>query len=105
MARKIVLVWLVPSLLLISAIVGCFAFRDSAADRFRFLLMARTVGMTKDRADQLERDVKSAPKNFADRIELLYFYSSKKSSPDGLSPDELANRRQHILWVIANKPS
>jgi tetratricopeptide (TPR) repeat protein len=105
MTRKIVLVWLVPSLLLISAIGGFFAFRDSAADRLRFLLLARTVGMTKEQADQLEQDAKSAPKSFAERIQLLYFYSFKKSSPDGLSPDELANRRQHILWVIANKPS
>jgi tetratricopeptide (TPR) repeat protein len=105
MTRKIVVVWFVPSLLLISAIVACFAFRDSAADRFRFLLLAHTVGMTKNQAGQLERDVESAPKDFAGRIQLLYFYSFKKSSPDGLSPDELANRRQQILWVIANKPS
>jgi tetratricopeptide (TPR) repeat protein len=105
MTRKIVLVWLVPSLLLISAFVGCFAFRDSAADSLRFLLLARSVGMTKQQADQLERDVKAAPKSFADRIQLLYFYSFRKPSPDGLPADELANRRQHILWVIANKPS
>jgi hypothetical protein len=105
MTRKIVLVWLVPSLLLISAIGGFFVFRDSVADSLRFLLLARTVGMTKEQADQLEKDVKSAPKSFAERMQLLYFYSGKKSSPDGLSPDELANRREHILWVIANKPS
>jgi tetratricopeptide (TPR) repeat protein len=106
MTRKMVLTWLLPSLLVPVVIVGAlFAFRDSTVDRLRFLLMARTVGMTKQQADQLEGNVKADPKSFADRMELLYFYSFKKSSPDGLSPDELANRRQHILWVIANKPS
>jgi len=105
MTRKIVSVWLAPSLLLVSVVLGCFAFRDSVADSLRFLLLARTVGMTEQQADQLERDVKAAPNSFADRMQLLYFYSFRKSSPDGLSPNELANRRQHILWVIANKPS
>jgi tetratricopeptide (TPR) repeat protein len=106
MTRKMVFTWLVPSIFVSVVVVGSVVpLRDSVADRLRFLLMARTVGMTKQQADQLEGNVKSDPKGFADRMELLYFYSFKKSSPDGLSPDELANRRQHILWIIANKPS
>jgi len=103
MTRKVLLSALALGIMLSAAVVGFFAFRDRLADKALPFLMARGTALSEQQAERLERDVEAAPHDFADRIELLYFYSFKHSS--GLTPDELANRRKHILWVIANEAS
>ncbi len=86
-----------------SVIVG-YSLRDSLTDRLAFIYFGRGAQLSKQGADKLELDLKSDPNSFADRIELLTFYSFKITG-DGLTPEELANRREHILWVIAHQPA
>jgi tetratricopeptide (TPR) repeat protein len=84
------------------AVGGYFALRNRAADKLSFILMARGTQLSKQQADKLERYLEFDPNSFADRIELLCFYSFKR---EGLDPSELASRRRHIAWVITNQPS
>lgn len=84
------------------AVGGYYALRNKAADKLSFLLAAQSIHLSKQQKDQLERDLETDPNSFADRIELLEFYSFKKEE---LNPSEIANRRKHIEWVIANQPS
>jgi tetratricopeptide (TPR) repeat protein len=104
MTRKLLLTSLVLAILLTFSVVGLFAFRNRVADKLLPILMVRGTELSKQQADKLERGVESDPNSFADRIELLYFYSFKRVS-GGLTPGELANRRKHILWTIAKEPS
>jgi len=86
-----------------SVVVG-YAVRDSLTDRLAFIYFGRGTQLSKQGADKLEQELKkSDPNSFADRIELLAFYSFKIAG-DGLTPEELANRREHILWVIEHQP-
>ena len=89
-------------LVLVTAVVGFYALRNLVADRLAFVLFARGTQLSKQDADKLEMDLKSDPGSFADRIELLAFYTFKK---DALTPAELANRREHVLWVIEHESS
>ncbi|MBZ5706482.1 MAG: hypothetical protein LAN63_14115 [Acidobacteriia bacterium] len=87
-----------------SVVVGYRALRNQLVDRLSFIYFARGTQLSKQDADRLERDLKSDPGSFADRIELLAFYSFKIYK-DGLTPEELANRREHVLWVIEHQPA
>lgn len=87
-----------------SVLVGLYALRNTLTDRLAFIYFARGTQLSKQGADKLEQDLRSDPNSFSDRIELLAFYSFKITG-DGLTPEELANRREHILWVIAHQPS
>ncbi len=60
--------------------------------------------MSKPDAEKLEQSLKSDPDSFYKRITLLSFYSGKVIR-EGLTPEELANRREHILWIIEHSPS
>ncbi|HWG20496.1 MAG TPA: hypothetical protein VG225_08185 [Terracidiphilus sp.] len=102
MTRKLLIIVLVMVAILACAAGGYFALRNRAADKFSFLLMARSTQLSKQQADELERDLEVDPNSFADRIELLGFYSFKR---EGLNPSELASRRGHIAWVITNQSS
>jgi len=87
-----------------SVAVGFYTLRNTLTDRNAFIYFERGTQLSKQGADKLEQDLKSDPNSFADRIELLAFYSFKITG-DGLTPEELTNRREHILWVIAHQPS
>ena len=102
MARKLLLLFAATVITLACAIGGYFAVRNRAADRLSFLLMAQAIQLSQGQADQLERHLQLDPNCFADRIELLIFYSFRK---DRLDPRQLAARRGHIAWVIRNQPS
>jgi tetratricopeptide (TPR) repeat protein len=79
-------------------------FRNDVADHTSFLLFSRGTQLSTQAAGKLEEALKSDQGNLADRIELLAFYSSK-SYKEGLTPEDLTNRREHILWVIDHQPS
>jgi tetratricopeptide (TPR) repeat protein len=103
--RKWIL-WLLFATLLVvaaSAVVDFNGLRNGLADRLGFIYFARGTQLSKQDADKLERDLKSDPASFSDRIELLAFYSFKIYK-NGLTPEELANRREHTLWVIEHQP-
>jgi type III secretory pathway lipoprotein EscJ len=102
MARKLFLIVLLVAATVACAVGGYFALRNRAADKLSFLLMARGTQISKQQADKLEGDLEGDPNNFADRIELLDFYSFKKGE---LNPSELASRRRHIAWVIKSQSS
>jgi tetratricopeptide (TPR) repeat protein len=103
--RKRRLVLSAIALVVIASIaVGFYSLRDVLADRLSFIYFGRGTQLSKQGADNLEENLKSDPNSFADRIELLAFYSFKITG-DGLTPEELANRREHILWVIAHQPA
>jgi tetratricopeptide (TPR) repeat protein len=104
MIRKLLLSALVLAFILASGVAGYFALRNRAADKLAFILTARGVQLSKQQADKLERDLEVDPNSFADRIELLSFYSFKRVSGE-LNASELASRRRHIAWVITNEPS
>jgi tetratricopeptide (TPR) repeat protein len=104
MTRKVILTTLALCVLLTVTVVGFVAVRNMTPDKLLPFLMDRGMALSKQQADKLERDVEADPGNFADRIELLNFYSFKRVSSE-LNPEEMANRRKHILWVIANKSS
>ncbi len=86
------------------ATVGFYAFRNTFADRFEYIYFAQGTQLSIQDAGKLERALKSDPGSFADRMELLAFYSFKIFR-DGLTPEELANRREYTLWVIEHQPT
>jgi len=103
MRRRAVLVGV--GLVAIAFVVfGLYALRNTFTDHLAFVYFGRGTQLSKLDADKLEQDLKSDPNSFADRIELLAFYSFKITG-DGLTSEELANRREHILWVIAHQPA
>lgn len=79
-------------------------FRNDVADHTSFLLFSRGTQLTTQAAGKLEMDLRSDQGSLADRIELLAFYSSK-TYKEGLTSEDLSNRREHILWVIEHQPS
>src|SRR6185312_11430104 len=79
-------------------------FRNDVADHTSFLLFARGTQLSTQAAGKLEEALKSDQDSLADRIELLAFYDSK-TYKEGLTGEELANRREHILWIIEHQPS
>jgi tetratricopeptide (TPR) repeat protein len=87
-----------------SVVIALYILRGTLTDRLAFMYFDRGTQLSKQSADKLELDLKSDPNSFADRIELLAFYSFKITR-NGLTTEELANRREHILWVIAHQPS
>ena len=90
---------------IVAVVVGLYVDRNALADRFSFFYFSRGTQLSKQDADKLERDLKSDPASFADRIELLAFYSFKVNLHKGdLTAEDLANRREHVLWVIAHEP-
>src|SRR5258708_35409973 len=91
-------------LAVVSVFVGFYALRNIIADRFEFIYFARGTQLAKPDAGKLERDLKSDPGSLADRIELLAFYSFKIYK-DGLTPEELANRREYTFWIIRHHPT
>jgi tetratricopeptide (TPR) repeat protein len=92
------------ALVAVASVVVGYTVRDSLTDRLAFIYFGRGTQLSKEGADKLEQQLKSDPNSFADRIELLAFYSFKITG-DGLTPEELANRRDHILWVIEHQPA
>ena len=90
-------------LIVVVVVLGFHLLRNRIADRLEFLYFGRGAELSKQDADKLEMDLKSDPYNFANRIELLAFYSFK-TYKDGLTPEDLMNRRAHILWVIEHEP-
>ena len=104
--RKRKLLLLVAAVLVVaaSAVVGFKGLRNALTDRLDFIYFAHGTQLSKQDADKLERDLKSDPASFSDRIELLAFYSFKIYK-NGLTPEEVANRREHTLWVIEHQPA
>jgi tetratricopeptide (TPR) repeat protein len=90
--------------LAIVAVIGFYVLRNTSSDDDEAIYFARGMQLSKQAADRLEQDLKSDPGRFADRIELLAFYGFK-TYKNGLTPEELANRRKHILWVIERQPA
>jgi tetratricopeptide (TPR) repeat protein len=93
----------------VSVVVGFYSLRnttlrDTSADDMAPIYCARGMQLSPEQAEKLEQDVKSDPGSFADRIELLAFYNAKIYQ-GGLQPEELANRRAHILWIIEHEPA
>jgi tetratricopeptide (TPR) repeat protein len=102
---RTILLLLTTALLVVALVVaGFYALRNTFAVRLEFIYFAQGTQLSKQGSEKLEQDLKSDPNSFADRIELLAFYSFRVNR-DGLTPEELANRREHILWVIAHQPS
>ncbi len=87
-----------------SAVIGFNGLRNALADRLGFIYFSRGTQLSKQDADKLERDLKSNPASFSGRIELLAFYSFKIYK-NGLTSEELSNRREHTLWVIEHQPT
>jgi len=87
-----------------STIVGFYGLRNVVANRLDFIYFARGTQLSKQEADKLEKDLKRDPGSFADRMELLAFYGFKIYKA-GLTPEEIASRREHTLWVIRNQPT
>lgn len=107
MKRKWLLILLIPLILIIflaSAAVSYPVLRNRIADKLSALLFWRGIRLSPQQVDHLEWDLKSDPNNFAERIELLSFYSFRKID-DTLTPDQMLERREHILWVIEHEPS
>lgn len=102
--------WRLVALVLLAGAVsslaaGYFLLRNTVADQFfSAILLARADDLTGPQADALEQKLQSDPNNFADRIELLDFYSFK-STQSSLTSTELSNRRAHILWTIQHQPA
>jgi tetratricopeptide (TPR) repeat protein len=90
--------------IVVALVIGFYLLRNKIADRLEFIYFARGTELSKPAADKLELDLKSDSDNFADRIELLAFYSFK-TYKDGLTPEDLMHRRAHIFWVIEHEPS
>lgn len=90
--------------IVVALVIGFYLLRNKIADRLEFIYFARGTELSKPAADKLELDLKSDPDDFADRIELLEFYSFK-TYKDGLTPEDLTHRRAHIFWVIEHEPS
>jgi len=101
MAKRIALISMVAVLLLMA---GYFSLRNVVADQLEPFYVAWSMDLSQRGVDQLERRLKFDPYNFADRIELLEYYSFK-SIRGNLAPDELMNRRRHTLWVIQHEPA
>jgi tetratricopeptide (TPR) repeat protein len=95
------------TLLVVAALVlmGFFHYRNQLADLRESAYFARGAQLSPHEADKLEQRLKSLPDSFSDRIELLVYYSFKSIGGGGLTSGELANRREHILWIIEKKPS
>lgn len=104
MTRKLLITTLALGTVLAVTVVGLLRVRNRIADKLLPVLMARGIGLSQQQAEKLEKRLESDPNSFADRIELLDFYSFKKASNE-LTPSELTSRRGHVLWVIANEPS
>lgn len=104
MTRKWLLTLFVLVIFAVSAGMAYFALRNRIADRFSAFLFWRGTGLSIQQADHLERELNFDPNDFADRIELLSFYSFRKI--DGtLSEDQMLKRRTQVLWVIEHEPS
>jgi tetratricopeptide (TPR) repeat protein len=102
--RKRLLVLTILLVAVVSVVTGFYALRNTIADRFDYMYFARGSQLSSQDAVKLERKLKSDPSSFADRIELLAFYSFK-TYKGGLTPQDLANRREYILWVIEHEPT
>ncbi len=99
---------LVGTTLLVVAVfvvVGFFHFQNTFVGLLEPIYFAHGTRLSQQDADQLEQHVKFHPNSFSDRIELLAYYSFKNVGGGGLTPDQLANRREHILWIIQRNPS
>jgi hypothetical protein len=96
--------FLAASLFIVALVIGFYLLRNKIADRLEFIYFARGTELSKPAADKLELDLKSDSDNFADRIELLAFYSFK-TCKNGLTPEDLLHRRAHVFWVIEHEPS
>jgi tetratricopeptide (TPR) repeat protein len=101
--------WRLIALVLVAGAIaswaaGFYLLRNPVADQLSAVLAARADALTTPQAGALERKLQTDPNNFAYRIELLNYYSSR-SITDSLTPAELANRRQHILWTIQHEPA
>ena len=101
--------WRLVAILLVAGAVGSLfagylVFRNAFADQFSGILTGRADDLTSLQANAMEQKLKTDPDDFADRIELLEFYSDK-SANGGLTPADLSNRRAHILWTIQHQPS
>src|SRR5438477_10439311 len=86
----------------IPAVVAVGFSPDTVADDLVSTHVARGTHLSKEDAYKLEQDLKSNPGSFADRIELLAYYSFKLYR-ERLTPEEITNRREHILWVIEHQ--
>lgn len=104
MTREQILIPVVLAIVVAGLGNGFYVLRNRVSDKLRLVFMLRSMSLTKSQVNSLERDVEADPTNFADIMELLYFYSSKGIS-SSLTSEELASRRKHILWTIANEPS
>jgi tetratricopeptide (TPR) repeat protein len=102
-SRTILLLLVTALLAVASVVLGFYLLRNTLADSFAFIYFARGTELSRQDAAKLEQDLKSDLGSFADRIELLAFYSFK-TYKDGLTPEDLANRREHILWIIEHEP-
>src|SRR5260370_37027979 len=94
--RKRVVLLGVALVTVASVVAGLYTLRNTLTDRLAFIYFGRGTQLSKQGADKLEQDLKSDPNSFADRIELVEFYSFKVTR-DCLTPEELTNRREHIL--------
>ena len=103
--RRLMLVGATLLVVVAFVVVGFFHSRDKLADLLEPTYFARGMQLSLQDADKLEQHLKSHPDSFSDRIELLAYYSFKNVSGGGLTSDQIANRREHILWVIQRKPS
>lgn len=86
-----------------SWIAAYYLLRNTVADQFSAMLLARAADCTSSQADALEQKSQSDPGNFAPRIELLDYYSLK-SVKGTLTATDFSNRRAHILWTIEHEP-
>lgn len=102
--RRIVLLASMACVVILASWMLVHVFRSEMADRLSFLLTSRGMQLSDQAAYKLEQDLKSDNDSFAYRIELLAFYSSK-TYREGLTPEESANRREHVLWIIQHQPS
>ncbi len=91
-------------LVVLSIVFGFYGLRDTLTDRLAFIYFGQGTQLSMQDADQLEHHLKSNPSSFADRIELLAFYSFRMIDK-GLTAEEIVNRREHILWVIEHQPA
>lgn len=104
MKRKWLLIPLVLVIVVASAGVSYRPSRERIADKVSAFLFWRGTRLSLQQADHLEGTLKSDPNDFADRIELLSFYSLRRIN-GALSWNQTLNRREQILWVIDNEPS
>lgn len=85
--------------------IGVYIYSNAPTDRLEFVYFARGSQLSIEGAGTVEQDLKSHPDSFGDRIELLAFYSFKATLHHAeLTAADLANRREHIFWVIDHEP-